>query len=167
VRDALPRPRGRAPLRVVVIGVGNAYRRDDGAGLALAGRLVRSPGVEVVRCEDEPTRLLEAWAGADLALVVDAVSSGAEPGTVHRLDASCRPLPAAVFRGSTHALGLGEAIELARALGRLPGRLLVYGVEGADFGTGEGLSPAVTAALGPLADELLRKARVEPAAEGT
>ncbi len=75
--------------------------------------------------------------------------------------------PPRVFRGSTHALGLGEAIELARALGRLPGRLLVYGVEGADFGTGEGLSPAVTAALGPLADELLRKARVEPAAEGT
>jgi hydrogenase maturation protease len=159
VRDARPRPRGRAPLRAIVVGVGNAFRRDDGAGLAIAGQLEGHPGVEVVSCEQEPSRLLEAWAGADLALVVDAVSSGAEPGTVHRFDATRRAVPAAVFRGSTHAFGVGDAVELARALGRLPGRLLLYGVEGEDFAAGEGLSPAVAAAVGPLAEELLREAR--------
>ena len=142
-----------------MIGVGNAYRCDDGVGPAVAERLRGRREVEVATCEQEPSRLLDAWAGAGLALVVDAVASGAAPGTVHRFDASERAVPAGVFRGSTHALGVGEAIELARALGRLPGRVLVYGVEGAEFGAGEGLSPAVAAAVGPLVAELIEEAR--------
>jgi hydrogenase maturation protease len=142
----------------VVIGVGNSYRRDDGVGPAVAERLRTRADLGVVTCEHEPSRLLEAWAGADLALVVDAVSSGAEPGTVHRFDASEREVPSTVFRGSTHALGVGEVIELARALGRLPGRVLVYGVEGAEFAAGDGLSPAVAAVVEPLTVELLQEA---------
>jgi hydrogenase maturation protease len=139
-----------------VIGVGNVYRRDDGVGPAVAKRL-RERRDEVAVCEQEPSRLLDAWAGAELALVVDAVASGAEPGTVHRFDASERAVPAGVFRGSTHALGVGEAIELARALGRLPGRVLVYGVEGEEFAAGDGLSPAVAAAVEPLVAELIEE----------
>jgi hydrogenase maturation protease len=146
-------------VRAIVIGVGNAYRSDDGVGVAVAERVrERRPRLDVVTCEDEPSRLLDAWADADLALVVDAVSSGAEPGTVHRFDATAAPVPGRVFRGSTHALGVGEAIELGRALGRLPGRVVVYGVEGARFGAGEGLSPQVEAAVEPLAAELLEEA---------
>ena len=145
-------------MRVVVIGVGNLYRRDDGVGPAIAERLRGRRDVEVATCEQEPSRLLDAWAGADLALVVDAVASGAEPGTVHRFDASERAVPSSVFRGSTHAFGVGEVIELARALGRLPGRVIVYGVEGAEFAAGDGLSPAVAAAVGPLAAELIDEA---------
>ena len=141
-----------------MVGVGNAYRRDDGVGPAVAERLRTRMDAEVVTCEQEPSRLLDAWAGVDLALVVDAVSSGAEPGTVHRFDASERAVPSSVFRGSTHALGVGEVIELARALGRLPRRLLVYGVEGGEFAAGDGLTPAVAAAVGPLAAELLEEA---------
>jgi hydrogenase maturation protease len=130
--------------------VGNVYRGDDGIGVAVAERLRDEPGLEVVVVEQEPTRLLDAWAGADLAVVVDAVSSGAAAGTVHRYDASDRPVPANVFRGSTHAFGVGEAIELARALGRLPARVIVYGVEGEDFAAGETLSRAVGDAIEPL-----------------
>lgn len=153
----------------IVIGVGNAMRRDDGVGLAVAERVrARAAAglsgsepqsrVEVVACEDEPSRMLDAWDGAEVALVVDAVSSGAAPGTVHRYDASERALPAAVFRGSTHAFGVGETIELARALRRLPGRVRVYGVEGAEFAAGEGLSADVEAAVEPLVQELLEEA---------
>jgi hydrogenase maturation protease len=142
----------------VVVGVGNAYRRDDGVGLAVAERLRVRGAIEVVTCEQEPSRLLDAWSGADAALVVDAVSSGADAGTVHRFDASERALPSRVFRGSTHALGVAEVIEIARALGRLPRRVLVYGVEGSDFAAGDGLSPAVAATVEPLAAELLAEA---------
>ena len=141
-----------------MIGVGNRYRRDDGVGPAVAERLRGRGDVDVATCEQEPSRLLDAWAGADLALVVDAVSSGAKPGTVHRFDATRRAVPSSVFRGSTHALGVGEVIELARALGRLPGRVLVYGVEGGEFAAGDGLSPAVAAAVEPLAAELMEEA---------
>jgi hydrogenase maturation protease len=133
----------------VVVGVGNAFRGDDAVGLAVAERLRgRVPaGVEVVPCELEPSRLIEAWEGAETALVVDVVDSGAEPGTLWRFDASEEPVPARAFRSSTHALGVGEAIELARALGRLPRRVVVYGVEGAEFAAGEGLTPPVEAAV--------------------
>jgi hydrogenase maturation protease len=142
----------------VVIGVGNAHRSDDGVGPVVAARLRGRGDLEVATCELEPSRLLDAWAGADLALVVDAVASGAEPGTVHRFDASERAVPSSVFRGSTHALGVGEVIELARALGRLPGRVVVYGVEGEKFAAGDVLSPAVAAAVEPLAAELIEEA---------
>jgi hydrogenase maturation protease len=58
------------------------------------------------------------------------------------------------MRCSTHALGVAEAIELARALGRLPARLEVYAIEGARFTAGAGLSPAVEQAVGKLAASL-------------
>ena len=115
--------------RILIVGVGNAWRSDDGAGPALARRLGDDPRVLVY--EGEPVGLIEAWAGADEVVIVDAVSSGAAPGTVHRLDARAEPLPnSELLRGSTHAFGLMETIELARALGRLPPQLLVYGIEG-------------------------------------
>ena len=135
--------------RTVVIGVGNAFRGDDGAGRE-AARLVqeRVPNeLEVVVCELEPTRLIDAWDGAGAALVVDAVASGAEPGTVHRFDATSEALPSREFRSSTHALGIGETIELARAIGRLPERVVVFGVEGESFGSGTELSPSARAGV--------------------
>lgn len=141
--------------RRVVIGVGNPYRGDDGAGLAVAerARACLPAEVDVLECEQEPTRLLDAWEAAEAAVVVDAVVSGAPPGTVHRYDASDSPLPARVFRSSTHAFGVGDAVELARTLGRLPSRIVVYGVEGANFEAGAALSPPVLAAV----DDVVRR----------
>ena len=130
----------------MVIGVGNAARGDDAAGLIAARRL---GGLEH---EGDPVALLDVWRGADVAVVIDAVSSGAEPGTVHRFDATAAPLPARLRRStSSHALGLAEAIELGRTLGRLPARLLVYGIEGERFEAGMELTPAVAAAVEAVA----------------
>ena len=143
-------------MSTVVVCVGNTYRGDDGAGLAVAARLRDrvADGVAVLECEQEPTRLLDAWRDADVALVVDACSSGAPPGTVHRYDASRDRLPARVFRSSTHTFGVGEAIEVARALGQLPEQVVVYGIEGSAFVAGVGLSSAVQAAVEDVASEL-------------
>ena len=147
-------------MRAVVIGIGNGYRSDDGAGLAVAERLhAEAPDLDVVTNEQEPLRLIDAWDGADLALVVDAVSSGAEPGTIHRFDATDDFPPVTVFHGSTHAIGVWDAIALARTLGRLPGRVLVYGIEGERFSAAEGLSPAVAAAVDAIVPELVEEAR--------
>lgn len=117
--------------RAVVIGVGNALRGDDAAGL-LAARAVAAaglPGVAVVESDGDPATLMETWADAEVAVVLDALAPGAEPaGAVRRFDAGAAPLPARLGGGSTHVLGVGEAVELARALGRLPPRLLVFGI---------------------------------------
>jgi hydrogenase maturation protease len=132
----------------MVIGVGSRWAGDDAAGLAVARR--------VGGCElgGDPASLLDAWAGADHVVVVDAAASGAPPGTIRHFDARAGRLPARLMRCSTHALGVAEAIELARALGRLPARLEVYAIEGARFTAGAGLSPAVEQAVGKLAASL-------------
>jgi hydrogenase maturation protease len=144
--------------RAVVIGVGNAYRRDDGAGLAIVGALQGRlpPGVELVGCEQEPSRLMDAWEGAETVIVVDAAASGAAAGTVHRFDAAAGAVPAGIFRSSTHAFGVGDAVEIARALGSLPPRVVVYGIEGGDFDAGVGLTASVEAAISRVADAVLR-----------
>jgi hydrogenase maturation protease len=156
VRDALPDARGRAPLKV--IGLGNAYRSDDAVGLAVARALhgTLPNDVEVLEREGEPTSLIDAWEGATAVWLVDAVSSGAAPGTIHRVDAACEAVPVAFARSSTHHFGLPEAIELARALDRLPGRLLVYGIEGASFDTGSRLTPEVERCV-PLVVDAIRE----------
>jgi hydrogenase maturation protease len=141
----------------VVIGVGNPLRGDDGVGLAVAAALERRVphGVAIVPCEQEPSRLLDVWDGAQGAIVVDAAASGGEPGTIRRFDASETPVPAGVFRSSTHAFGVGDAIELARALGRLPQHVLVYGVEGGRFAPGERLTAPVEAAVAEVTQAVL------------
>ena len=144
---------------LALIGIGNQFRRDDGAGLEVARRLrlAQPAGVKVLEQEGEPASLLEAWISADEVLVVDGVSSGSPPGTLHRFEVGDQPLPAELFRPSTHALGLAEAVELARELDRLPGRLAVYGIEGESFEPGEGLTPLVQAALEQLVAELFEE----------
>jgi hydrogenase maturation protease len=136
--------------------VGNGWRGDDGAGLAVARRVreLAPAGVEVREVEGDATALVEAWSGAEHVVVVDAAESGAEPGTVRRFDAAAQPLPVRSLRSSTHAFGVADAVELARALGRLPQRLDVYGIEGASFVAGDRLSPPVERAVAQLAREL-------------
>ncbi len=142
---------------MIVIGIGNLWRRDDGAGLAVARLLARTPGVDVLEREGEPASLIDAWDGADALWLVDAVSSGAAPGTVHRIEAAEQELPADLFRASTHHLGLADAVELARALGRLPARTVFFGVEGASFDAGEGLSAEVAAAATRVAEQIRKE----------
>jgi hydrogenase maturation protease len=143
--------------RTVVIGVGNPLRGDDAAGVAVADRLrPRVPqGVDVVACSEEPSRLMEAWEGADSVVLVDTVSSGAVPGTLHRFEAGEQAVPARTFRSSTHAIGIADTIELARALGRLPRRVRIYGVEAGGFATGGALTAPVESAVEALVHVVL------------
>lgn len=159
---------------LVLIGVGNPFRRDDGAGLravALA-RAGLPDDVAVVECDGEPSRLLDAWEGAAVAVVVDAVRSGAAPGTILRAEVGRDRLPAPAAGGSTHALGVGEAVALGRALGRVPARVVVYGIEGDRFDDGLGLTDAVeqgviaAAALVCAEVPALRRVRSQTSEEG-
>jgi len=140
-----------------VIGVGNEFRRDDGAGPAVVARLrdLAPPGVRLVVTDGEPARLIEAWAGAALAVVVDAVrAQPSRPGTVHRFVVD-RPGTGPGRPASSHGLGLDDAISLAVALDRMPARLIVHAIEAADLTQGPGLTPPVGAAVGAAADAIL------------
>jgi hydrogenase maturation protease len=148
----------------VLIGVGNPFRRDDGVGPAVAGRAVerleaeRGSDIEVRILDGEPGRLLEAWAGADVAIVVDAFRSGAVAGTVRRLEVTpgrSSRLPFRAGLASSHGAGLEAAVALGRAVDRLPRRLVVFGVEGSDFREGPGLSAPVAASVDPVVDRIV------------
>lgn len=149
------------PSSTLIIGVGNPYRGDDGAGIAVARDLrERIPaGIRVIEASGEGAALLEAWKGAAAVILVDAVHSGARPGTIHRLDAREAPIPGRFFHYSTHAFSVAEAVELARALKQLPPRLLVYGIEGQNFSAGVGLSAEVERAAATVVARVLDEAR--------
>ena len=130
---------------VVVIGIGNPLRRDDGIGPAVAASVAAHDlsGTPVLTCAAEPTALLDAWEGAALAVLIDAVA-GDRPGRVRTCSLADLAEAAPV---SSHDLGLRQAYELGRALGRAPESVVVVTVDIADTGHGQGLSPAVAAAL--------------------
>ncbi len=157
----MPRSTGRRHRHAsaVVIGVGNDFRSDDRAGLAVARALRdRVPAhVTVVEREGEATSLLDVWEGRALAIVIDAVKGHNPAGHVYRFDALVDRPPEELFRYSTHAFGVSGAIELGRALGKLPNRLLIYGIEGDNFGTGTRLTPDVERAVGEATARILRE----------
>lgn len=136
-----------------IIGCGNFDRGDDAAGLLVARRL-RELGVASTSCSGESLALMDGWDGADSVILVDAVVSGRQPGTVSIWDPLASPVPRECFVGSTHAFGVAEAIELARVLDRLPPQLTLYGIEGAHFEQGAPPSPEVLDAIERVAQEI-------------
>lgn len=138
---------------ILVLGVGNPYRHDDGVGPLVAERLAAS-GITGRMESGEGAELMEAWQGFPYVVLVDAAASGAAAGTIHRFEAAESRLPTGLFHYSSHLFSVAEAIEMARILDRLPDRMTVYGIEGRDFSYGEGLSAEVAAAADVVEAEI-------------
>lgn len=145
-----------------VIGIGNELRGDDAAGLLAARELLRyEPGADVVVGTRDVATLAAALSGARSAVLVDAVAGG-EPGAIVRYEAGGEPLPAGWRDASTHGLGVAAAIELARALGELPERVVVYGICGRRFGVGDQPSPTIELAAKRVAAAIRRELLADP-----
>ncbi len=142
---------------VLVIGIGNRYRSDDAAGLAVAERIRQADleRVDVVELEGDTTTLIDAWGDSPTVYLLDAVNSGGKPGTVYRFDAVTEPPPPPFHHRGTHTFSVADVVELARVLDRLPRRLVVYGIEGGGFGAGVGMSPDVERASAGAAEWVL------------
>lgn len=155
-------------MSALVVGLGSPDRGDDAVGPVVAAAVggLGLAGVTVLEQED-PTDLVLLWSGFRQVVVVDAVVSGAEPGTVLEVEVGAEPVSprrwAALGAGGTHAFGLGEAVELGRALGRLPDQVALVLVEALDLTAGNGLSVPVAAAV-PRAVDAVRAALPRSAA---
>jgi hydrogenase maturation protease len=114
-----------APVRVV--GIGSAWGADR-VGWDVAERLAAAlpPDLEVARC-DSPAALLGLLEGAQRAVLVDAVVTGAAPGTVGRWAGREVLEPRAAW--SSHGLDVAGMLALGEALGALPAELVLYGIE--------------------------------------
>ncbi|MEE9416401.1 MAG: hydrogenase maturation protease [Acidimicrobiales bacterium] len=147
---------------VIVVGVGNPMRHDDGVGPAAIAHLKRKllgEHIELMILDGEPTRLLEAWRGRRRAIVIDAACKNAAAGSIHRIEVGADPLPGWAVRSSSHSAGLIDAVNLARTLEVLPEELIVFGVEPADLTLGEGMSDEVQAALPSLIEQIIIEAQ--------
>lgn len=139
--------------RAMVIGLGQPDRGDDAIGAAVAARLASLGGQHfTVLTREDPTALVHTWDGAHVAVLVDAVVTGGEPGaiTVRQAGRDQEPLPTHAFaasgRGGSHAFGVAGAVELSRTLGTLPERVAIVGIEAATFDHGP-MSSHVVAAM--------------------
>jgi hydrogenase maturation protease len=146
--------------RLKVIGVGNAWRGDDAAGLLVARRLQQAPrpGVEILASLGTLSEVQASFLEAAGVIVVDTVVSGGQPGAIYRFDAHGEGLPVQLSRSSSaHGWGVAEALALGRVFQELPPFLIIYGIEGKKFDPGQDLSPEVAAAIPEAARRIERE----------
>lgn len=132
--------------RVLIVGIGNPDRGDDAVGLAVAERLVDDG--TVMLSSGDPTKLIAAWEDKRWVIVVDAVSTGQPAGAVTVLELLDEPIPGGVAH-SSHSLGPIEAVQIGTALGMLPGRITLVGIESSSFVLAGDMSEAVRASVEP------------------
>jgi hydrogenase maturation protease len=147
---------------IKILGIGQSLRGNDEVGLEIVRRWRASHGadnpdhtIEAEIVESPGLSLLGLIAGLDAAILVDAVQSGAPPGTLHKLTEEDL-LNFGEGTGSAHGWGAAETLSLGRQLSPddLPERIFIIGVEAVQFNLGEGLSPAVEASI-PRAIEMI------------
>ena len=146
-----------APRRVLVVGIGNPDRGDDGFGPIVA-RSLRDrvpPEVRILECSGDILAMIDDWNSFSTVVIVDAMASIGEPGRIHRFELTAGPLPVGFAAQSTHAFGVADAIELARSLGKLPESLIGYFVEGEGFKTGEPISALAAKAVDEVTERIV------------
>jgi hydrogenase maturation protease len=155
-------------MRTVVVGLGNPILSDDSVGIKVAGLVKRhlpaAAGIDVIEAYAGGLRLMEAIAGYDNAIVVDAMKTGScPPGSICWLSIDSP----AVTRNTlcTHDSDLATAIALARDLGlAMPERVEIIGIEACEVECfSEELTSGVLAALPKAVDEVLRRCGVASA----
>lgn len=144
---------------LLIIGVGNPLRCDDGAGPAVVAALSESPlaetGVTLQVHHGEGLSLLEAWQGYSKVIIIDATRSDKPPGTIQHFEVNKNTtLPRDCFHASSHLFGVAEAVALAQSLGKLPASMEVYGIEGENFAYGERLSSPVQKAVAQVVNNI-------------
>ena len=153
-------PTASSPMRTLVIGCGSILRGDDAAGPVLIRRLWERGLPEGVHCADGGTGGMDVafqMRGVPEVILVDACRSESPPGSLFRLpgeEVEDFPPPSGI---NLHAFRWDHAIAFGRWLLKddYPGSVTAYLIEGENFEVGEGLSPAVDAAVDRLATVLL------------
>lgn len=145
------------PGAIVLAGIGNEFRSDDGVGLEVCRRVVKQgpKNLRILEITGDCSELLEWWSEADYTIAVDALNACEPAGTIHRLDAATIDSLPVAGQLSSHGLGLAQTVKLGLATHRQPKNLLIYGITGKNFQAGVGLSLEVEEAAERVAKEIL------------
>lgn len=147
-------------MKTLVLGLGNPLVTDDSVGLrviaVLRQRLEGRPNLDIEEDFWGGLRLMERMVGYDRAVVVDAIQTGAPPGTLLRLTPGSIPTQRSA---SAHDVNLPTALQFGREAGLyLPpdDAILLVGIEAEDILTfGDRCTPAVEAAIAPAVELVL------------
>jgi hydrogenase maturation protease len=145
-------------VNTLIVGIGNEYRNDDIAGIYTARLLseLKLPHTHIREHHYDVGELLHIWMKYKSVIIIDAVSSGAKSGSIHKFNLSeGQPAETDVHRTS-HSIGFSKLIELSRTINRIPERIVLYGIEGKNFDHGITLSKEVAASAKKLAHEIAR-----------
>jgi hydrogenase maturation protease len=151
--------------KLLVVGIGNSDRGDDGVGPLVVRRLGEcmpaelAGSVTILERGGDALALIDDWAGRDGVILVDAAAPVSAPGRIHRFNLFEDVLPIEISLSSTHAFGVADAVGLARTLGLLPNHLIVYAIEGADFGLGTPMTRLVGAAADEVVERIIDELR--------
>ena len=148
-------------MNIAVIGIGQSLRGDDGIGPEAVRRwssafpqTAEDPRIQIHLLETPGLGLLHYLEAVDCAVLVDAVSTGGNPGTIRIFN----PIPDSRLSASektAHGFGVAETLSIARRTGtRLPDCLILIGIEGRQFELGSGLSQPVHAAASAAAEKI-------------
>ncbi|MCL5266826.1 MAG: hydrogenase maturation protease [Bacteroidetes bacterium] len=146
-------------VNITIVGVGNEFRGDDGAGVLVVRKLREKVPADVRTAElmGDQSDLLELMRSTDALVIIDAVRSSAAAGTIFRVDASEEPMPENFFSFSTHAFDSAQVVELARALKALPRKVIFYGIVGKEFSYTSRLTPDVTESINLIQTNILNE----------
>ena len=144
---------------ILIIGIGNPFRGDDGAGWAVVDALEGKvdAGIKLSKIRGDIAELLDVFANYSTVYLIDACSTNALPGHWQRIDARRSPLPQENSQTSTHGLSLSQAIALAKTLDQLPSKLIIYAIAGDLYHLSPTLSPPVAQVISIVAQNILKE----------
>jgi hydrogenase maturation protease len=123
-------------MRTLVIGVGNLLRTDDGAGIHVINRLNElHPKIDTVDAAMGSIEIIEAMRGYDMAIIVDAIETGAEPGTIYKVNLTGGEQPPTITH--SHGTDLPTVLQLGRQLyaDEMPREIILLAIEAEDTTT--------------------------------
>lgn len=142
-------------MQTLVVGVGNRSRGDDSVGPRVVDAVqARLAHVATYLAHGDLSDLVMRWDLEEHVIVVDAMVSGRPPGSIVEVDALAERLRIDDDLLSSHGVGLAEAVELARALDRLPARLTILAVEAEQFEHFGEVGADLTNAIGQVVDRI-------------
>jgi hydrogenase maturation protease len=147
-------------VTTLVLGVGNLLLSDEGVGLRVAERLMASfelpPTVRVLDGGTLGMDLLYHLEGITNLLVIDAVETGKEPGTLIRLENDQVPAFLSI-KISPHQIGVPDMLFAAKLKEMYPENVVLLGVQPADLGVGLELSPEVGEQVDVLVEQAIEQ----------
>ncbi len=148
---------------LIIAGIGNPYRGDDGAGWAVIDALLNrvNASVHLRKVGGDIAELLDIFGAYSKVYLVDASFALSSISSWERIDALQQALPEENGQTSTHGLGVAQAVAFAKNLDLLPAKLIIYAIAGGHFEMSDGLTPVVAQAVSLVTEALLHEEDIE------